>query len=106
YLPGGHTQKGPQLFRNMRCIWGQNNDEIPEDLSLAAFEVREFIYADHEARDRCIERKPLNIIFNLADDLMQRLIFGSSRFLVRHRKSERIVVKKLPEFSQEFKNPF
>src|SRR5690606_39709331 len=65
------AQQTPQLFGNMRCIWMQYNAHILQDCPFVALQLSQLVHTDHKSGYRRVERKTLDIVFDLFDDLMR-----------------------------------
>src|SRR5690606_25744376 len=102
----GVAQQRPQFFGNVGCVRMQYNTHILQDGALVALQVGQLIHTDHKRRDRRVERKAFDIIFDLFDDLMQRLQFGFAWLAIAHGKTTVCAMKELPEFTEKLINTF
>src|SRR5690606_41424809 len=54
-----------------RSIWMQYNAHILQDCPFVALQLSQLVHTDHKSGYRRVERKTLDIVFDLFDDLMR-----------------------------------
>ena len=95
------SQYVPQLFADMRSERSERDNELFQNLFLAAFKVEEFVYANHECADRCIIRELFNITCHLLNQFMKALQFFFRCRFVCHQIFVRAAVEQRPEFADK-----
>src|SRR5690606_12204547 len=84
-----------------RSIWMQYNAHILQDCPFVALQVGQLVHTDHKSGYRRVERKTLDIVFDLFDDLMQCFQFGFAWLVIAHAKTTVCVMRQLPELTKK-----